>query len=209
MKRLFGLLMLLIFMTVFVSGCGKPSAKEYYDVINKMPYATSFDDIVDKLGKEYSSRYNFFNKVTGKIISGEFTWKIEGIDDASVTISVGNSGCKEFKGKDSKYAGLCSVKFSKSYLYEIAKDKKLIVDGVFAEDIQTRVNNAIYDDPLTSKDTPMTYDDLRDTLKCEGIVYEKESGGMISKRKTTYIWFDKEGNNVTAAFEEKNRSTYM
>lgn len=194
MKKLFAILCMLIMTAAIMSGCGKLSDKELYSKAIRMPFGISYDAVVKELGKPTKILEENKNKKTGEVITGSYVWAIEGMDDGWLEIHTG--GPWGFKK-----TGYCDLFISKDFARKIAMDNKLIIDGTFTNKLQDEVEWAIKFDKLT-------YGRLVEYMKKEGVVlrqtaYMTDYNGTNSMPETTYIWFDKEGNSVTAKFENR------
>lgn len=179
MKKIYALILMLIMTTAFIGGCGKPSAKEAYKYVVEVPYGTSLEDVRDELGEETKSHNVIFNKNTGSITLGTFTWNYDDSEYKWIQIGIGSN----------KFA---SVRVSNELLREIAKGKNLICK----RDIPQKSHNKV--------SSHMEYNEVRDFTGCEGLVKarskrdEQYSGGS----STTFIWFDSQGKNFQVKFDD-------
>lgn len=181
MKKIYALILMLIMTTAFIGGCGKPSAKEAYKYVVEVPYGTSLEDVRDELGEETKSHNVIFNKNTGSITIGTFTWNYDDSEYKWIEIGIGSN--KFF-----------DVRISNKILYEIAKEKNLVCK----HDIPPHINNKVITERKRS------YEEVKEFTGCEGIVSararrdEQFSGGS----STTFIWFDSQGKNFQMKFDD-------
>ena len=159
-----------------------------------MPYGISFDNIVDELGKPSKSDEWLKNKRTGEVLGGKYVWVIEGMEDGWLEIGIGAP-------RGFEKTGYSSLEISRDFAKKIAEDNNRIYKKTFKPTIERQVEMAIEYNNLT-------YYGLVDILGVEGTVikksvYPEDIDSSKNTPEITYIWFDIEGNNFTAKFNNK------
>lgn len=181
-------------LSISISGCGSLSDKELYNKAVSMPYAISYDAVVDELGKPSKVINELKVKKTGEVISGEYVWAIKGMEDGWLEIHTGGPiGFKE--------TGYCALIVSRDFAKKMAEENKRIYNGTF----DSRLGNQVKMDIEYNK---LTYYGLVEILGIEGTVlkkavYPESIDNSDRTPEITYIWFDSEDNSFTATFKNK------